>query len=279
MVSLGERAGAILVTGTDKIRSGYGNGDCVMMDSDHSVFALSDSTERYSRASRDFLERLHTALMAKGVPYNIDAWCTLVNEVYAAQDYQHKTTFSCATLRKGTDGIIMTALNGGDSSIAVVHGKSKAIEYMSRPDMNFAGRSTKISHVAEVNLSHDCLVVIYSDGLADVARYAGTSVTELIVDVSGKGVEEFPVYTREIIEKISGDPRIEYDDIALLIFDPFACCGKGDGVIIMGGSTPQEEMRYQKNVRPSTEWDRWMEVDEIIGNDALARECSIRIIH
>ncbi len=37
MLSMDGRAGAILVTGTDKIRSGYGNGDCVLLDFRHRV--------------------------------------------------------------------------------------------------------------------------------------------------------------------------------------------------------------------------------------------------
>lgn len=279
MVSLGERAGAILVTGTDKIRSGYGNGDCVMMDFDHSVFALSDSTERYSRGSREFLQRLYAALASKGVPHDIAAWRALVNEVYAVQDYRHKATFSCAALREGADGIVLTALNGGDSSIAVVNVQSKAIKYMSSPDMNFAGRSTKISHVAEVQISRDCLVAIFSDGIADIARLTEQSVIELIADASRRGVETVPARMREVLEKILGNSSVEYDDAALVVFDPFSCAKKGDGVIIMGGSTPQEETRYQTHVRPSAKWDRWMEVDEIMGNDELARECAIRIIH
>ena len=34
-------------TGSDKIRSGYGNGDCLYFDFEHLVFAVADGSERF----------------------------------------------------------------------------------------------------------------------------------------------------------------------------------------------------------------------------------------
>ncbi len=276
---MGERAGAILVTGTDKIRSGYGNGDCVMMDFDHSVFALSDSTERYSRASRDFLARLHALLSGKGAPRDIAAWRSLVNEVYAVQDYRHKATFSCAALRKSGNEVVLTVLNGGDSVIAVLNRKNGEAEYVSKPDMNFAGRSKTIAHISELVVHDRHLVALFSDGLADIAKLHGKTVFEFIALMAEGGIESVPGRVRDYLEKIIQSDKAEYDDASLLIFDPMTCDESEGGVLLMGGSTPQEEVRYQRYVRPFPQWDRWMEVDEIMGNDELARECGIRIIH
>lgn len=279
MASLGERAGAILVTGTDKIRSGYGNGDCVMMDFDHSVFALSDSTERYSRASREFLERLHDVLAAKGVPHDITAWRVLVNEVYAAQDYRHKATFSCAAISRRENHTLLFVLNGGDSTIAVLNRENGKVEYVSKVDMNFAGRSKTIAHVSELVVHEHHVVVLFSDGLADIARLYGKTVFDFIALMAEDGIERVPGRVRDYLEKVVQSDKAEYDDASLLILDPHACEESEGGVLLMGGSTPQEETRYQKNVRSSAQYDRWMELDEIMGNDELARECGIRIIH
>jgi hypothetical protein len=38
----GDAACAMVLTGSDKIRSGYGNGDCRLLDFRNRVFALSD---------------------------------------------------------------------------------------------------------------------------------------------------------------------------------------------------------------------------------------------
>jgi len=149
------RAGAFLATGTDKVRSGYGNGDCVLMDFAHSVFALSDSTERHARASRELLERLRTAVAESGTPAGIGEWRAMVNGVFSRQEYRHKATFSCVGLAERNGALTLTALNGGDSAIIVINVTERRVEYMSRPDMYFAGRSREIAHAAELVLSGD----------------------------------------------------------------------------------------------------------------------------
>ena len=55
-------------TGTDKIRSGYGNGDCLYFDFEHLVFAVADGSERFPWASRDLLNRLSESLAQSGSP-------------------------------------------------------------------------------------------------------------------------------------------------------------------------------------------------------------------
>jgi hypothetical protein len=278
MAAMQNRAGAILITGTDKIRSGFGNGDCVMMDFDHAVFALSDSAERYSRASRDFLERLHGSLVSHGVPGDIAAWRDCANDLYAAQEYRHKATFSCAALRKAGESVVLTALNGGDSVIAALNRTSGTVQYLSRPDMCFAGRSKTISHVAEIKLGDDAIVALFSDGLFDIAKLINQSAYDLIVRGSRNGVHRIAETVRTIVEE-QVNPTAEYDDVSVLLLDPVRCIQGGNGALIMGGSTPQEEHRYQHNIRRVPLFDRWMELDEIVQNDVLARECGIRILH
>ncbi|MDQ1329868.1 MAG: hypothetical protein QG578_130, partial [Thermodesulfobacteriota bacterium] len=43
---------ALLVTGSDKVESGFGNGDCLLLDFSRLIFAVSDGSERYTQASR-----------------------------------------------------------------------------------------------------------------------------------------------------------------------------------------------------------------------------------
>jgi hypothetical protein len=278
MAAIQDRAGAILITGTDKIRSGFGNGDCVMMDFDHAVFALSDSAERYSRASREFLERLHGSLVSHGVPSDIAAWRNCANDLYAAQEYRHKATFSCAALRREGQSVVLTALNGGDSVIVALNRISGAVQYLSRPDMCFAGRSKTISHVAEIKLGKDAIVALFSDGFFDIAKIVNESAFDLIVRASRDGVHRIAETVRRIVEgRVNHDA--EYDDVSLLLLDPVHCVEGGNGALVMGGSTPQEEHRYQYNIRRVSSFDRWMELDEVVQNDVLARECGIRILH
>ena len=75
-------AGAVcggISTGTDKIRSGYGNGDCLYFDFEHMVFAVADGTERFPWASRDLLNRLSESLAKSGTPDTAEGWKELIN--------------------------------------------------------------------------------------------------------------------------------------------------------------------------------------------------------
>ncbi len=93
-------------TGSDKIRSGYGNGDCLYFDFEHLVFAVADGSERFPWASRDLLNRVSERLAQSGVPDTVSGWRDLINtEIYSEQKYQHKTTFSCVAIRPEGQGV------------------------------------------------------------------------------------------------------------------------------------------------------------------------------
>jgi len=279
MISMEGMAGSFLVTGTDKIRSGYGNGDCVLLDFQHNLFALSDSTERFSRSSRDLLERLHGGVALNGVPGNIEDWRALVNGVFALQNYRHKATFSCVALSKDGDSVTLRALNGGDSVIMVVNASSGKVEYMSRSDMYFAGRSREIAHVAEIRLSGDeYRVMLFSDGIADIAKLSGAGVLEMMMGAADGGVSELPARIRERVDRIDGIPGAEYDDAGFLVLDPGKCLGSRGPAILMGGTSPQEEAKYQRDYRRSSDWGRWMDMDEMESRGDGVRECGISIL-
>ena len=134
-----------IVTGTDKVRSGYGNGDCLYFDFNRGVFAIADATERFPWASRDLLNRLSETLARRGTPDTARGWKELIDaEVYSAQKYQHKTTFSCVALRREGEGVGLVIVHGGDSVVTVMNSTDGSILYQTGPDMNFAGRSLEI---------------------------------------------------------------------------------------------------------------------------------------
>ena len=44
---------ALLVTGSDKVENGFGNGDCLLLDFSRLIFAVSDASERYTQGFED----------------------------------------------------------------------------------------------------------------------------------------------------------------------------------------------------------------------------------
>ncbi|MCX7680305.1 MAG: hypothetical protein N2316_13970 [Spirochaetes bacterium] len=250
-----------------------------MMDFDHMVFALSDSTERYSHSSRVLLERLYALLCAEGIPDDIAEWHEVANRIYAAQDYRHKATFSCVAFDCRENCEAMVVLNGGDSNIALVNIQSGVVDYISKVDMNFAGRSKTLAHIAKLAVHQHHRVALYSDGVADIAKRCGKNADEFILHCFIDGIADAPFQLRMEMEKRCNSAHAEYDDVSLLLLNPHACSECTSGVLFVGGSTPQEEVQYQRDVRTSRKWNRWIAIDEIKANDLVIPECSMRIIH
>ena len=238
-----------VITGTDKVRSGYGNGDCLLFDFKHRVFAVADGTERFPWASRDLLLRLADCLDRNGSPDTAAEWRDLIHrEVYAAQKFQHKTTFSCAALHGGGDGTGMVIAHGGDCAVMIVDSATGAVSFQTGRDMNFAGRSRVIDDVSLHRLTGRGLrVVMATDGFNDLVKFC---VSRSLFSGAEEVFAAWPV--DRICERIHGvldefRGGFEYDDIGLLAFDPFRTADIGPEKILIGGTRPHEETRFRRD--------------------------------
>jgi len=259
MLRVRNAAFGCVITGTEKSRSGYGNGDCLYIDFRHWVFALADGSERHPRASRDILKRLKASLARHGSPSNADEWRRMINrEVYAGQRFQHRTTFSCAALRREGMGLRCVVSHGGDSSVMVIDATDGSVVFRTGRDMCFAGRSPEIIHVSELCLpAGGCRVVIASDGFDDLYQYC---IRHSLLPQLSAMAREWP------IERIGDElaavilhhaGRFEHDDIGFAIFDPHACTSAAPVSIVIGGTTPAEEQRFRELSGTSCE-DMWL---------------------
>jgi len=252
-------SGSIL-TGTDKVRSGYGNGDCLYFDFRHRVFAVADGTERFPWASRDILCRLSEALSLAGVPGATADWKALINRrVYAGQKYQHKTTFSCVAVRGDDHEVTLTVAHGGDSGVRVIDSVSGEVLFQTGRNMVFAGRSPEIVDVTECRVANkNARVILYSDGFDDLVRFcvrrsllARLSDTFAVFPVDGLGEQ-----LHRVLGKNAG--RFEHDDIALIVMDPFRLlAGREEKQVLIGGTQPHEEKHFRTGCL-NGDLDRWV---------------------
>jgi len=272
---------AMVLTGSDKIRSGYGNGDCLLLDFRNSVFALSDGAERYARASRLLLERLSTAIETQGAPASADEWRELANRVYSDQSYQHKATFSCAALLGTTTARRLVVTHGGDSMVFVVSKLSGAIEFRTVVDMSFAGRSRTVANVTEIDLGKgEFRIVLCSDGLIDVARFAGRDLAGLLSSTALRvEIRKIPERVKKVItDSLKMERKKEYDDISFIVLEPSMMDATSDLRVLMGGTSPGEEEEYQRRVLPERIFNKWLGVDEMAAQSSLINSCGIRIL-
>lgn len=254
----GALSGSIF-TGTDKVRNGYGNGDCLYFDFHHRVFAVADGTERFPWASRDILCRLSEELTQAGVPGTADEWKTLINRrVYPEQKYQHKTTFSCVAVSGDDDEIVLTVAHGGDSVVLVIDSVSGDVLFETGRNMDFAGRSREIVDVIEHRVTdRNARVVIYSDGFDDLFHYC---IRQSVLSRLSDAFTHFPVdRLGEQIHRLLGENAglFEYDDIACIVMDPFRLVGVDVKRVLIGGTQPHEE-KYFRSGDDHMEENRWV---------------------
>ena len=266
-------------TGTDKIRSGYGNGDCLYFDFDHLVFAVADGTERFPWASRDLLNRLAESLSRCGSPDTARGWKDMMNaEVYAGQKYQHKTTFSCVAIRREEDDLFLIISHGGDSVVTVMNSVTGSICQQTGRNMNFAGRSKEIVDVIEYRIpDRQARVLLSTDGFDDVWRFC------LRQSLLGGASDVFARYPVDgICEMISGileenRDRFEYDDVGFIILDPHRMERIGATAVMIGGTRPYEEKQYQLE-HASLAHDRWIPDGQWGDHDDVFAQAGIHVL-
>ncbi|MBP7736038.1 MAG: hypothetical protein KA369_08725 [Spirochaetes bacterium] len=250
-------------TGTEKIRSGYGNGDCLYFDFDHMVFAVADATERFPWASRDLLNRLSESLLKSGVPDTPEGWKEMINsEVYADQKFQHKTTFSCIAIRQDPDGVSLIIAHGGDSAVTVMDSVTGAICHQTPRDMYFAGRSKEIADVREYRMNDpNGRILVSSDGFDDIWRFC---MRRSLLGGAREVFSQHPLdRICEMILGILDENRgvFEHDDIGFMIIDPFRMKRIDGAAVLMGGTKPHEEHRYLSEYAAESH-DRWVSGEE-----------------
>ncbi|PKN75057.1 MAG: hypothetical protein CVU52_06330 [Deltaproteobacteria bacterium HGW-Deltaproteobacteria-10] len=268
-----------IMTGTDKIRNGYGNGDCLYFDFGYRVFAVADGSERFPWASRDLLNRLSDSLARSGVPETVGGWKNLLNtEIYSVQKYQHKTTFSCVAISSQHDAVSLIISHGGDSVVAVMNSVTGLICHQTGRNMNFAGRSKDITDVTEYVLTdRDCRVLIATDGFNDFWQYCmRRSLFGGKRDVFSRyPVEGICEMIQEILEANRGE--FEYDDIGLIIIDPFRAENVDANTVMLGGTTQYEEKKFLAEYS-SEAHDYWLSEDKWIDHAEELSGAGIRII-
>jgi len=261
-VLYGDRLSAALITGYDKIKSGYGNGDCLLLDFRNGVFAVSDSSERFPQGSRGLLSRLSALLDSEGLPGDTGGWDVIMRKVYDGQKYQFKATLSCAAVKEDESGVSVMVVHGGDSTVMVIDTADGSIRHLTMPDMNFAGRSRKLSILGEWRVQKRSeRIVLCSDGVWDLLRDGNADPREsLALELASTPVAGVPsMIEKKVRRRCSLPGHVNFDDAAIMVLDPFSHPGSCDARIVMGGTTPVEEGRFHREKESTPGQDRWMD--------------------
>jgi len=246
-ICLPDKLGACLVTGTEKVRCGYGNGDCLLLDFHHRVFAVADASERFPQASRLLLERMTGAIAETGPPGDENAFNALLDRVWSRQKFIHKTTLSCVVLVNGEDGPAAMLANNGDSTITFLNPNDGKVLFRTRSDMNFAGRSKHPNAVTTQRLNGSRpAIVLATDGLAGIGDILSTKITRR------------PHRIAHWIADRTRSPALppEIDDIGAIALVTDVPVREAH-TIIMGGTRPGKEKDFLQSAKQKPAMDRW----------------------
>jgi hypothetical protein len=246
-ISIPGELGACLVTGTEKIRCGYGNGDCLLLDFRHGIFAVADAAERFPQASRLLLERLVAETAAAGPPASETEFESLLCRAWSRQKFIHKTTLSCVVLLNGRQGPAAMLANNGDSTITLLDPGTGATLFQSRSDMNFAGRSRHPNPVSIRGLTPGgATIVLATDGLADMGEVPTTTIARQPDRLAG--------WIGDRMQAASAPSEV--DDVGAIALSSAMPAAATD-TVIMGGTRPKEETGFIRHADRRPAMDRW----------------------
>lgn len=243
---------AVLIGSLDKNHGLFGNGDCLLIDVRHRVFALSDASERSPEASRRLLQAIATGICTTPWPECLQsAWCS--------QPYVQKATFVGVQLQMGPrpEAIVVS---GGDSTLCVFDWKTGDMLYLNPVDMHFVGRMSTAPLPVRVPLTPDSRILLASDGLADV----------LDPNDDENGLQVFrridppQEWLASLLDRVRRLRRSAFlhDDIAVMTIDPFELKDiETSDALLLGGTTASKEKRFVTATLPET----WLSIDRAVG--------------
>ena len=263
---------ATVATGPEKLRSGFGNGDCLLMAPDQGLFAVADASERHPRASRKLLTRLHRLLAGRRSP---DALSQSLAAAFERQKFTHKATLSGVMLAATPQGVHIDLFHGGDSMILVFRTDTGEVLWQSRPDMHFAGRirqPPEITGIA-IDAAVPLRIVLATDGFTEVQK-------ALAASDNGFGEKPLPAHlihhapedlAGRVLQWMASDPgRPFHDDIAFMVIDPVAAARLAGPCLTLGGTSPRQEAEFARTgalsgALPRAQWPSCAEALRIAG--------------
>uniref|UniRef100_A0A7C4MLY5 PPM-type phosphatase domain-containing protein n=1 Tax=Desulfatirhabdium butyrativorans TaxID=340467 RepID=A0A7C4MLY5_9BACT len=247
-VRFGNAVTAALIGSWDKNNGMFGNGDCLLVDVRHRVFALSDASERSPQASRRLLQAIAAGMCTAPWPECLhSAWCS--------QPYVQKATFVGIQLQMNPrpEAVVFS---GGDSTLLIFDGRTGKILYRNPVNMHFVGRMSAAPSPVRVPLTPESRILLASDGLTDVLdRNDDGHPPQFLRSMNHP--QSWLAWLLDEVRRLRHEAFL-HDDIAVINIDPFALkdINPCDG-ILLGGTTASEEKTFVHTALPN----QWFSID------------------
>lgn len=242
-----------------------GNGDAVLVDLQKKIFAVADSPERNTVASRDFLvkfsymiDSLHffnsgTDFSDKQVAAIKEELISNTNLLIKDIDYFQSTTFTCLILIPVGNELAGMVLHCGDSCIYMLNINQKKASLLNKADFFFVGRSHHLSQVEFIEIDEGDRFLLCTDGLQNLIKNHNKSFEDIILDTFRDAGDAGEVdHIPDLLIKNSIHPVNNVklsDDIGVIALNPgnlFNIDSKFR--LILGGTTAGQEAGLKKKI-------------------------------
>jgi hypothetical protein len=233
-------------TMADDTRSGLG--DCVMMDFKNGFFAVADSSDRDTTASRKFLKR-YTVMLEDiaGTLSEIASRGKLIEirelleekseDILMAIPYTASCTFTGILLPRNYLGERGILLHTGDSMSYTYSSRSDTVRRITENNFWMVGRTKQLFQVEEMGIEPDTVILIATDGFSDLNFSPNTERDAYIADlIKDNAIEE----VADILFERGYAKSTPVDDLGLIALRP-VCIDYTDKRIIMGGTSASRE--------------------------------------
>jgi hypothetical protein len=248
-----------------------GVGDCLLLDFRRGFFAISDSSDRNSSASR-FLLMQYTGLL-DGFP------ALKSSEVHTAQQVDHikndlvkrsekllqslsfsdsctLTGFLILQTLEGTKGILM---HTGDSLLLAYHPENGGLRQITKSNFWMVGRTQRFYQVETLNIEKGTSFILATDGFSGLDAPKGKERNNFFHDLfDSQPIEEIP----DILIDRFDTPHPGKDDLGLIIFDPHGLPFDHPWVVF-GGTTSSDEKKYREETRAGLYQDLYRPPDHL----------------
>lgn len=249
--------GARLRAGLGKPSYSMGLGDCIFLDFSRGLFAIADSPERNSVASRRFM--LKVAQMLENSIFDISGHIYTKKEMNKIKNNlagksqellksipsNESCTFTGLFIAKTDHGMKGIVFHTGDSLLIRCDLAAGEADQLTENNFWMVGKVSRFFQVDYVEISDKTRFLLTTDGFSDLRPPEGVDRKEFILSLFNRyNVEEIP---DAILEKHDSGHGYK-DDIGLISFNPNKISFDGKR-IIMGGTESQDEKLFRERQR------------------------------
>jgi serine/threonine protein phosphatase PrpC len=226
-----------------------GLGDCVIMDFKNGFFAIADSSDRDTTASRKFLMRYTVMLedIAGALLEDVASREKLIEirellekkseDILMAIPYTSSCTFTGIFLPRNYSGGSGILLHTGDSMLYTYCNRSDELRRITENNFWMVGRTKQLFQIEEMGIEPDTVILIASDGFTDL-NFSGyierdTCIVDLIKD---NAIEE----VADILFERGYANKAPVDDLGLIALRPDSIYYT-DKRVVMGGTSAFKE--------------------------------------